>query len=424
MLLYGQNLFPQDRAPRLEDFAGSLVLTGAAGGLLRFEIPEDLYRGLERPDMGDIRVFDAQGLPVPFTIRETAGSSVDPPPVELPFFPWAEENDVSLPSGADIVIDAEGTILNIKGRTGRPAASYLLDLSRLETAPSMLAVSLGKEGEIYNTAVRIYASADLARWREFGKSQVLAWFGEEGTGREFLELPPGENRYLLLKFDKTDLPPRNISARFAKVEAPPEAKERMISGEWYGGDKRRVRYDTGGFYPLRTIEFPLSQADSVEAVIRNRFHGEDEWRFAARINLFRFNGGNGEIITSGALETESRAPYWELEAAGEAAFSSIPGCRIRWAVYELLFLGRGQGPWTLAWGNGEYGPQGGLPEAAGAGIEEARPLGASQYRPRAVKAPREGGWGPLVLWGILLLAAAILSGLAFYIAKSMAKGKQ
>jgi hypothetical protein len=377
--------------------------------------------------MADIRVFDAGGFPVPFMIRPVPGRIVEPPPVELPFFPWTEPG-AAFPEGADIVIDARGTVLSIKNQGPGPAeaaAAYLLDLSALPSDPSMLNVSLGAEGDIYNAAARIYASADLSRWEELGRPQTLACFGAGGAGRETLELPPGAGRrYLLLKLDRPGLSPRRIRAVFDKFEIPAPPGEKTIDGTW-GEDRRSVRYDTGGFYPLRLIDFPLPRPDSVEVLVKYRFTAEEDWREAQRTILFRVNDGSGGTLSGGALETGVSAPLWELEAAGP--FPSIPGCTIRWTPQELVFLGRGPGPWTLAWGNGDYDSPGGFPGSLGpnledAGIGEARPLGPPRYEARPPP-PARKNWEPFILWGVLVIAVLVLSAMAFYIAASMRKEK-
>ncbi|MDR0624484.1 MAG: DUF3999 domain-containing protein [Treponema sp.] len=417
------------KVPKLEDFAGTLVVTGTPGGLLGLEIPEAVYRGIERPDMGDIRVFDEAGLAVPFVIRRAPGVTVTPPPEEVPFFRWEQKNGGALPGGTDITINAEGAVLSIKSRGLRSStpAAYLLDLSGLSHRPAALGIILGNEEDLYHTGVRIYSSADLAQWREFEKRQTLAWFG--GSGRESLELPPGDNRYLLLKFDKPGLSPRTVSAVFEPVAIPPMTREKTIAGKWVGENRRIIEYGTGGFYPLRAIDFPLPQTDSIGVLVKNRFTEEDDWTFVARTNLFRISDGTGETRISEALEVHSSAPYWELEAAGDLAFSSLPDCVIRWAVYDLVFLGRGAGSWTIAWGNRDYGPpgEGDLKLAEFAGetgapeIETARPLGEPAYRPRPAPSRFGGKWGRFLLWAMLILAVVLLSGLALYITQSMKK---
>jgi hypothetical protein len=391
------------------------------------EVPEAVYQGMERPDRGDIRVFDETGRPLPFAIRRTPGSTLNPPPEAVPFFRWEQENDAALPGGPDITINAQGTVLNIKGR-GLPSSAppaWLLDLSGLSHTPRSLRIALGREGDLYHTGVRVYSSADLARWREFENRQTLAWFGGAMAGRESLELPAGNNRYLLLKFDRPNLPPRTVSAVFDPVEIPPPVREKTIAGTWRGDGQRIAAYTAGGFYPLTAIDFPLREADSLEVRVKNKFAPEEDWSFVTRTTLFRITGG-GETRTSEALDINTSAPYWELEAAGEPAFSTLPDCTIRWAVYELVFLGRGAGPWTIAWGNRDYGPQeaGGLnlAEFPDSGeIETARPLGEAAYRPRpqAVQTRFGGNWGHILLWAVLILAVVFLSCLALYIAKSM-----
>jgi hypothetical protein len=420
-------LSAQDRdIPKVEDFTGSLTLTGTGGGLLKLELPEPVYQGVTRPDWGDIRVFDADGLLVPFMIRPAPGSVVEPPPEEVPVFPWEREN--SLPVGTDIVINAEGAVLDIKSRSPGPSvgSAWLLDISGLSRRPSLLHVVMGSGEDYYNTTARLYSSTDLARWREFEKTQTLARFGDNATGRDTLELPVGDNRYLLLRFDRPNLPSPNITALFERLELPPETREKNIHGEWQSEDRHVVRFFTGGFYPLRMMNFPLSRTDSIEALVKNRFAVEDEWSFVARTRLFRIAGGAKELQNE-ALDINSRAPWWELEALGDIAFSSMPGCTIRWAVYELIFLGRGTGPWTLAWGSDIYGPQETvleLPELSGGmvpSIGNALPLGDARYRERPAKLLPARDWGRFILWGSLIFATVLLSALALYIAISTKK---
>jgi hypothetical protein len=167
--------------------------------------------------------------------------------------------------------------------------------------------------------------------------------------------------------------------------------------------------------------------DSIEVRVRNRMAAADDWNEAAALTLFRLGGGNGEILYNKALETRSAAPFWEIEAQGEAVFSSIPDCRLSWTAHELVFLGRGAEPWTLACGNRNWGrPASGelrLEEyPAAPEIAEARITGESRFRSReAERAGRD--WGPWLLWAILIAAVCVLLTLVFFTAKSMAKEK-
>jgi hypothetical protein len=129
----------QDKLPKPADFAGEITLDGEGGRLLKIELPEAVFRGLRRSDLGDIRVFDADGAAVPFLTRPVPGALETPPPREIPFFPWKEEAGRTLPETADIELDAAGTVLRVKSRNAAQLErqAYLLDLSGLEYPPEI-----------------------------------------------------------------------------------------------------------------------------------------------------------------------------------------------------------------------------------------------------------------------------------------------
>jgi hypothetical protein len=414
-------LFPQNKSddPGPDDFAGSIRLWGQPDRLLSLEIPEEVYQGLRRADMADMRVFDAEGLPVPFTVRPVPGQVFTPPPQTVPFFIW--EKEAALPAGADIEIDASGTVIRINSRgglsTGRTNAAYLLDLSGFSGVPSALVLSMEKSDH-YNAAVRMYSGTDLSFWSEFERRQIIAWYGDSGANRDTIELPERDMRYLLLKFENPVPALRGITALWKPVQAPPPRREKAAVGTFPDKGRRIINYDTGGFYPIVSVNFILPETDSVEALIKSRNALEDDWRIAARASLFRFSGPDGEK-THEALEISSSAPYWELESVS-LPFAKAPEGRFGWQIREIVFPGRGKGPWTLAYGNPACGPQEEFTIPAGVSAEKAE-AGEIVYRPleEEIKPPRR--WGQFLLWAILAAAVIVLTSLAFYIAKIIKK---
>ncbi|GHV95301.1 hypothetical protein AGMMS50293_16210 [Spirochaetia bacterium] len=420
-------LSAQEPLPKSDDFAGELSLGGTGDSLLKIEIPEVVYRSLERPDRGDMRVFDAGGNMVPFTVRPVPGSLEVPPPQEIPFFLWREEGR-RLPGGTDIEIDTEGTVLRIKNQRATVSAQpiYLLDLSGLGYSPAELNLEM-KEEHFFNAAVILFSSKDLNNWKEFDKRQIIAWYGESGASRTIVELPGDNPRYLLLRFDRGELKPARIFAVFSETELPPPLRETTIPGK-ISDDRRAIEYNTGGFFPLVSIGFRPGETDSLDVQIKNKLYAADEWNPVARATLYRLGSGSGEFIYNKAMQTKSAAPFWRIEAQGESVFSSDVECTIHWTAQELVFLGRGAGPWIVAFGNPDWAASGGLkleeyPPGAQAEITEARLLGEGRYRQKH-EAPRpDRDWGQWLLWGILILAVLILLTLAFITAKSMAKEK-
>ena len=420
-------LFAEEQL-RSEDFAGTRVYTGREGGLLVLEIPPEVFQGLRRPDLGDLRIFDESGLALPHTIRNKAPGYFTPPPRDIPFFVWEGGRENNFPAGnTDIEINTSGGIVRIRNQNNVPARSsvFLADLSSLDYPPAFLRATI--EGTNFNYPLSIHYSDDLSAWRALGRSQVLAYFGSNVLNT--LELPENESfNYLLLSFQR-EVPLLALTAFFREEEREAEYQEVTIRGT-KSPDGRRINYNTGAFLPAELLDFALTETDSIPVIIKNRMSENAEWRVEARGNLFRFNSASGivrnppfEIANSSPSAPKGRGPFWELEAAGDLPFNEVPDLHIRWRTRELIFPARGQGPWTLAYGNHESPPLAAeVPVPAGAELSDAIFTGEYSYTERALaEIPRESNLRSYLLWSFLIAATLILLFLAYSIAKSMRK---
>ncbi|MDR1058110.1 MAG: DUF3999 domain-containing protein [Treponema sp.] len=428
--LHSQSLMP-------DDFAGYMVLSGSAGALLRFEIPGEVYQGLLRPDRGDIRIFDAAGVMVPFLIRGVPPKEITPEPAEVPFFPWNGTEGKNLPSGTDIEINTSGGVVRIKNQNSVPGRNpvYLADLSGLAHTPSSLRLSLDHRGDYFNAPVTLYRGKELGEWQAFSRKQILAWYGNSGANRDTLELPAGEMGpkgagggipYLLIAMEEGAPPLGRVTGLFDPLQVPGILRETVWEGE-KSADAKFVHYRMEGRYPARTIDFVLGEPDSIPVMVKNRFNEGDDWILLGRETIFLFHG-NGPPQKNAPLPLSAFAPLWELEAAGELSFSQVPRGVVTWAPEEIIFLARGEGPWTLRYGNSDAAP---LSEASldpaslshgGEELSPALPTGEGGYEKRSPPPPAENhDYGQWILWGILSLGVAVLSILARSIAGSMKK---
>ncbi|MDR2048064.1 MAG: DUF3999 domain-containing protein [Treponema sp.] len=414
-------------ASPVDDFAGKIEITGNPGSLLSFEIPEDVYRGLERPDMGDIRVYDSRGNPVPFLVRGPKAVITVPPLKNVPLLVWNEKAGRFAPSSPDVEINVSGAAITIYPSAalsaGREASGglYLADLSFFSGGlfPSKLVLDFDGD-EFFNARVSIRKSDDLARWEDYGRAQTVAFYNNPGTDRNEFEIPRG--RYLLLEFDGEIPPVASAAARFDPVETPAALRETPFAGIKDPGGKT-VWYRTEGRFPVRKLRFSLLSPDSIRVTIGTRDGGENDWRYAGETTIYRIEAPGDDPLVNGPVDVLGRGSDWKIEILGEQVFTEVPQMALLWEARELVFLARGGGPWTLAYGSDGYGP----PESSlSAGNEtETFPasLGVRRYvkRETAEKAGTER-WRQIVLWGVLGLAAAILSGLAVYIIKSAKNG--
>ena len=412
---------------RPEDFAGAMVYTGKEGSLLKLELNEEVYQGLMRPDLGDIRIFDASGNPVPFIVRDKPKEIFTPPPEEVPFFLWNGGKENNLPANTDIEINTSGGVVRIKNQNSAPEnqSVYLVDLSFLEYSPSELRV-VSETQQNFNTSVTIHYSGDLSEWRAFEKRQVLAYFG--GRAQDRLELPENSfSRYLLLSFAREAPPPLGMTVYFKQQEKPAEYREVIVKGQ-KSRDGKKINYETGAFYPAESVDFILEEADSIPVLIKNRLSEDEEWNIITKGTLYRYNSASG-IVKNPPFEIAhrgltSRALFWELESTGDLPFTTTPDMTIRWTLKEIIFPARGMGPWTLVYGNPDCAPlssAGLLPSGIGEELEPAIFTGEKRFEKSSPVVQKEKNYRIYFLWAFLGAASLALTILAVSIAKSMRK---
>ena len=420
--------FARAEDPLPKDFAGNMVYSGKEGVLLALEIPMEVYEGSMRQDLGDIRVFDASEKPVPFVIRERPRDFFTPSPEEIPFFVWDGGNENNLPSGTDIEINTSGSVVRIKNQNSAPNNSslFLVDLSFLDYRPELLKVKTGNQEKNFNTPVSIYYSRDLSNWSSFDKKQILASFG--GNVQDTLELPGAKDmRYLLVSFEsvrgREAVQVAGMTAFFGEEEREGKFQEVIVRGA-RSSDGKKIGYNTQAFYPAETIDFILSEADSVPVLVKSRLNEKDEWNARFRGTIYRYNSGNGMVKNPPFEIYPPAIPYWELETTGEIPFSSAPDCVLRWGVKELIFPARGKGPWTLAFGNADCVPLGKaeiMPLGPREEFEPAVFTGVMRFEKKELPQEAKYNYRTIILWVFLGIAVLGLSVLAYSIVRSMKK---
>ena len=78
--------------PTVGDFAYGIKIDVPAGSAVAAaSLPEQVYKNAFRRDLGDVRVFNAEGEPVPHLIRYAQTQSAEAPWRSLVFFPLPQE---------------------------------------------------------------------------------------------------------------------------------------------------------------------------------------------------------------------------------------------------------------------------------------------------------------------------------------------
>ncbi len=414
--------------PKPELFAGQIKMLGSEGDLMQLELPSYVYQHVERTDLGDIRVFDSSGTMVPFAIRKPVEVSTSIPPANVPFFKWTPENAETLPGRTDIQIDAAGAVVKVASQNNQTATksnTFLLDLSEMPYTPERLKLNLQDKGKDFNSSAQIQYSNDLASWRAYDAKQTIAYFSGANTEAKYtLNIPSDGARYLLLTLGENSPPLLGVQTEFASKVMPGKIKTSLLQGV-KSEDGLSVEYNTNGYYPIVAIDFILPQADSMPIELKNRISEHAPWAFKSKETIYRFKeDDSGKVRKNKPFEVTSRAPYWQIKAAGDLPFATVPEMQIFWEPYQVVWLARGTGPWILAYGNSDYGPvyDNYLNEASDQKTLPASISGEETYTPRPMQIEEQSpAYQQWILWGVLILAVLILSVLAYSMARSMNK---
>lgn len=432
-------------SPTPRDFAEGIPLTVEPGGAIYgLDLPDALYAGVTRPDLGDARVFNAQGERLPHVLRRPQSRPASPGEAKpVPLFPLYDESPTHLVPSSQWRVRAgpDGTLVEVTGGGAPPAnqrpRAYLLDLSQWR-GQSLAGLRLrwgAPPASGFLSRVTLEVSDDLAQWRPAGAG-VLADLEFGGQRLQRVNLTPSAwGAYVRVAWPDalgaTDL----LEARVlpGPGTAPePARRHREIPGQFVAGPKAGFEFDGGALLPVERIQVRPPQTNSLaRAVISSRATPAEPWRERHRGALYALTMEDirlrNEPIPLPALVHR----YWRLETSGEGdGFGSgVPVLELEWVAHELLFLARGPGPYLLAYGSARVGPPGddaaSLLEQLARDPQRVRPAqagvpqalaGTGVLAPLPIPLP----WRQIALWGVLLLCVLALGWMAWRVYRQLA----
>lgn len=445
----------------LGSFAHAFTVRGPGGAVLSLELDETVYSGLARADFKDICVFDATGLPVPFmlTAPEDQSSSATQRLTGITLFPWRPAADApapgkrqgaALPGKTDIEIDTQGGIVNIRMQPGAPADPSEAKPALSETLLLDIRDALEKNGppegfgagerrsltlflepeptEGFLAKVQVLASDDLERWAPYGAQQPLARImaGDKRIDKLAVNLPVPCPRYVLLNFSG-DMPAvRSATGLVSYGKRVATLRENSLHGR-LSEDRKSVLYQVPGAYPLWAFNLDLPRPDVMNVRLDARSASSGRWHGITEAAFYRLERDGAVLRNDPVALHWPRSGEWRLSGTGDIPFAEAPAIRLYWKPHTLLFLARGQAPWTIAYGRAAAVNAPGLPPDAALSTVPAQvlsaPEGAVPTLP-AQDAPEKAepdDKDRMLLWGALALAVVFLTGIAVYLLRSMKK---
>lgn len=406
-------------------------------------LPESVYRHSERTDLGDIRVFNADGEIVPHTIREVSDhTTMSEQSVNLRFFPvtTSSESDVGNvkltvrkgASGSLIEVSNDGVTKDSTSLVG-----YILDASALDAAIDGLTLDWTNSDPSFVQSVSVEASDDLTKWWSVVTNATIASFKQdnETLSRKDIEMHDTKAKYLRLSWSD---PSRPLQLSRATVRTIKHATtvvspmELRITGTVDTKNNRDFVFDAGGNFQTIQVEALLPQSNTlVKTSITSSNSLDGPWSTMFYGFLYRLTV-NGREVSSEPIRMSRSDRYWKihLEQAEGGFGGSIPTLKLSWRPHRLFFIVQGSGPFMLAYGNAHITDTGfvltdllSLTRQDEDEVTVAR-LSAERELSTPAKTPKKHGPNPVrkyILWGILGLGVIVLGALAGNLMRQMNK---
>jgi hypothetical protein len=404
------------------DFARGFALETEPGfALQRLELPFEVHNASVRADLGDLRVFNAQGAEVPLHVRALGRQPAATESATLPLFRvWVGGGAVQ-DFRLQVLTSDRGTVLSTRV-TASPAGAQQALLLDATAGPGSLRALRFELGMGYSVLVRVSVrgSDDLFSWHDAGDG-VLARM-EHQNGRVLQDRVPLRGRswkYYLVSGEEGLQAVTAASGEAGGIDAG--ATRRFVPLHGTKVEERLYEYALPPSLPVDVLDL-VDEGDAVLGAEVFVPAGE-RWRSAGAASLFRL-AVDGRVIAGPGLGLRGPLPRFRVRVQGAPA-----PLRVGWQARELVFMAQGEGPFILAMGNPsvERGPDILAPMLADGGAGAARMgsarLGAPMTLGGEERLRSERDYAKLALWAVLVLGVALLAAMTWHLARSMPKGK-
>lgn len=443
-------------AATMQDYGWSWPLqANGDSGAWQVELTPEIYAASADPALRDIEVFNAAGEAVPLAMVAydqrvlLRDELVTLPAFALPQAARSTDEGLRL----HLERDSAGRLHRLDAETvaSAPTATtdYVLDASAVRGDVDALQLQWRDDGGDVNAQFAVDASDDLQRWQTLVAAATVLDLhqGTARLSRRTIPLSGAHANYLRLRrIDQgAALPELTVQARTRLRESASVPARRWIAVPFVGTAVDTAANANEARAPAATYTYRLPAPLAAEAArielgsdnsiarlnLSSRRSGTASgapavWDARGELTAFRLQQDavridNDEIALSGG----GRAAEWRLQAW--QPLDRAPTLTLAWRPDRLVFLARGAGPYRLAAGS-RGARRSDYPIDTALAQFRAR-LGADWQPPLAQLGERAtlGGaaalaapppprpWKTWLLWGVLLLGAALVAAMAVHL---------
>lgn len=418
-----------------DDFAERFALQLQDGAAYySVTLPAAVYAASQRSDLGDVRIFNAAGEPVPYSLdapREPART----PPVLRPAHWFALRPTAGKGSGAPLGVTISGDG-SLRATTAPPSRAQhdtdLIDIGRVPHTSRVSALLVHLRDDNYQGRVSVEGSDDLRQWQPAGDAQLLkVSYNGSTLSQDRIELNGTPARYLRLRWLDGTPYVDSIETEMQAVAATPAQRADRAWREGivaHAGTKPgEYFFSSGGPYPIDRLRLSLPQPNTVApAVVYSRLGLQAPWREVTGATLFRLHNGAVEQSNPSLELTPDTDRQWRVvvDTRNGGLGSGTLIVAAGWRPATLTFAAHGTAPFTLAVGNAATASSAvsrdELLMGASAVPATARvgdPLSAAQAASAQAASRAPDATRRYLLWAALLLAVGSLAALAWRLAR-------
>ena len=430
LLSYSTLIPAQGISPR--DFAfGQVALPARDAAAYRISLPLAIYQNTFREDLSDLRVFNADGVVVPFSLsRPAAQAPIHKAPVALTMFPLHEGARVLL-DGVQLTINSAGSAVNLQTQNGATAGSavrhYLLDARMIDAALSSLQLGWPDAAPEYTGRLSVEVSDDLAAWRPLVTAAPIANLRANGQSlvANHMEFVPTKAKFWRLSWIGTS-PEFQLTGVLGEPAASPTEPPRAAldaTGSRDSKDLQEYTFDLNAHPPVSRLNVLLPDANTIlDVELFSRAAPTNSWRLIAHSGFYRIKTQDGEQQNLPLEINPDTDRFWRARIVSSGNSPQAPlRLRVEWIPNEVTFLAQGHAPFLLTYGSASAtraeADLSRLPstvEIAPATLGPSQSLGGTS---RLIAKPPPIPWMRAALWSVLLVAVVLLAWMAYRLSK-------
>ena len=363
--------------PRDFAYTRDVVLPADPTPLAAVELPADVYRASRSPSLVDVVVFNASGSLVPDALQRPAAELAKAQnAISVPFFPMTlEQASAPIELALSITRGSDGQVLALRSQTpeqaqgaqsARPVGAYVLDLRSTQQGtdsadPQLIAARfewLTPPTDLI-LPLLVERSDDLIHWEPVAVEGGILHLEHDGKriDRDRIEWSPLRADFMRVRAQGKAALPSQLQAvqiETARSSIAPKLESVAVSGSLVVADRPVFRFDLGGPVPVEEVEVELPEDNSVIAAeLSAADQPAGPYRHVAQANFYRVSTAGAAALHGPRLRIPAQnTRYYELrvDVSRGAIDNGAPKLVTLHVPERLLFVRRGEAPYTLAYG--------------------------------------------------------------------------